>query len=110
MTIVAVIGEPGFEKVIAVGCYFLDQENNLAEVAYSVDKRWQGKGLSTIIQDKLAQTAREQGIRGLVAYTTPSNQGMIRLFNKLPCRVKSSYDGEVLTLTARFDQPQAGEV
>jgi acyl-CoA hydrolase/RimJ/RimL family protein N-acetyltransferase len=105
MTIVAVIGDPGFEKVIAVGCYFLEPAHNMAEVAYSVDKEWQGKGISTIIQGKLTRTALEQGISGLVAYTIPSNQGMIKLFKKLPYRVRSAYDGEVLTLKARFDEP-----
>jgi hypothetical protein len=33
MSIVAVTGSPGFEKVIAVGCYFLDPASNMAEVA-----------------------------------------------------------------------------
>jgi acyl-CoA hydrolase/RimJ/RimL family protein N-acetyltransferase len=106
MTIVAVIGDPGFEKIIAVGCYFLDPANNMAEVAYSVDKQWRGKGISTIIQDKLVQTAREKGISGVVAYTIPGNKGMIRLFGKLPYKVRSSYDGEVLKLSAAFDEPK----
>jgi acyl-CoA hydrolase/GNAT superfamily N-acetyltransferase len=106
MTIVAVIGDPGYEKVIAVGGYFLEPASNLAEVAYSVDKQWQGKGISTLIQEKLSQTAREQGIRGLVAYTDPANRPMIKLFNKLPYLVKSSYDGEIIALSARFDEPK----
>jgi RimJ/RimL family protein N-acetyltransferase len=104
MTIVAVTGDPGFEKVIAVGGYFLESGSNMAEVAYSVDKQWQGKGVSTIIQEKLAKMAREQGFSGLVAYTIPNNKRMVQLFNKLPYRVNSSCDGEVLTLKARFDE------
>ncbi len=109
MTIVAVIGDPGFEEIIAVGCYFLDPASNMAEVAYSVNKEWQGQGLSTIIHEKLAETAREQGIQGLVAYTTPNNRRMIRLFKKLPYKVRSSFDGEVLTLKLRFDEPETEE-
>ena len=31
---------------------------------------------------------------------------MIKLFNKLPYRVKSSYDGEIIALSARFDEPK----
>lgn len=104
MTIVAVTGDPGFERVIAVGGYFQESGSNMAETAYSVDKQWQGKGLSTIIQEKLAKMAREQGFGGLVAYTVPNNKGMVRLFNKLPYRVDSRCDGEVLTLRARFDE------
>jgi acyl-CoA hydrolase/RimJ/RimL family protein N-acetyltransferase len=108
MTIVAVIGDPGFEKVIAIGCYFLEPAGNMAEVAYSVDKQWQGKGISTIIQEKLERTAREQGINGMVAYVIPGNNGMTKLFKKLPYQVRTSRDDKVLTLSARFDEPLSG--
>jgi GNAT superfamily N-acetyltransferase len=112
MSIVAVIGNPGFEKVIAVGCYFVDPATNLAEVAYSVDRAWQGKGISTILQEKLVQAAVEHHISGLVAYTTPSNRSMIDLFYKLPYQIQTSCYGDVLTLKARFDQikePEAAD-
>ena len=109
MTVVAVIGDLGFEKIIGVGCYFLDPANNMAEVAYTVQKRWQGMGISSVIQEKLARSAIEQSISGFVAYTVPSNQGMIKLFKKLPYQVKTSYDGDVLTLTARFDEPNPAD-
>ncbi len=105
LTMVAVVGEPGFEKIIAVGGYFLDPAKNLAEVAFSTLRQWQGKGLNTVIIQKLAQAARENGISGLVAYTAPGNQGMISLFQKLPYKIRTSFDGEFLTLTCRFDEP-----
>jgi acyl-CoA hydrolase len=34
LTIVAVVGEPGYERVLAVGEYYMDQESNLAEIAF----------------------------------------------------------------------------
>ena len=53
MTLVAVVGEPGFEKVIAVANYFLEPASNMAEVAFSVAREWQHKkGISTILQRK----------------------------------------------------------
>ncbi|SPD73285.1 GCN5-related N-acetyltransferase [uncultured Desulfobacterium sp.] len=105
MTIIAVIGEPGFERVIAIGCYFLDEKTNMAEVAYSVDKQWQGKGISTVIQEKLAAFAREHGIGGLIAYTSTGNRAMVRLFQKLPYKIIKKYDGEMFTLITRFEKP-----
>lgn len=108
LTIVAVVGEPGFEKVVSVGGYVLDPARNLAEVAFSTAKQWQGKGLGTAILRKLAAAARDNGIAGLVGYTQPDNQPMVRLFQKLPYPVQSSYDGEVLTLVCRFDQEPTG--
>ena len=105
LTIVAVVGDPGFEKIIAVGGYFLDQAKNLAEVAFSTLREWQGFGLNTEIIKKLAHAARENGISGLDAYTAPGNQGMIKLFRKLPYKTRTSFDGEFLKLTCRFDEP-----
>ncbi|MFH1057703.1 MAG: GNAT family N-acetyltransferase [Pseudomonadota bacterium] len=105
LTMVAVAGEPGYERIIAVGSYLLDESKNLAEVAFSVTKDWQGRGLSSMILRKLSEAARENGILGLVAYTSPQNQNMIRLFNHLPYRVRTNFDGDMMVLVARFDEP-----
>ena len=57
---------------------------------------------------KLAQAAREHGISGLVAYTAPHNQGMIKLFKKLPYKIKTAFDGEALSLSCRFEDLSNG--
>lgn len=104
LTLVALIGEFGFGQVIAVGESMLMYKTNMAEVAFSVNRKFQGKGLSRIILRKLADAARENGIAGLTAYTAPHNRAMIKLFKTLPYKVHSSYDGEGVTLTCRFDE------
>jgi GNAT superfamily N-acetyltransferase len=104
LTILAVVGEFGFGKVVAVGEYLLDKATNMAEVAFSVSKGWQGKRLGKIIMRKLSEAARENGIAGLIAYTLPGNQGMIRLFKTLPYKTKIFYDGDVIELSCRFDE------
>ena len=103
LTLVAVVGEVGFGKVIGVGEYLLLLDNNMAEVAFSVSGEYRGKGLGKIFLKKLAQAAHENGISGLVAYTSPSNKAMIRLFKTLPYKVKTTFDGEALSLRCRFD-------
>lgn len=105
LTLVAVVGEEGFETAIAVGGYFLDESDNTAEVAFSVDRRWRGKGLGSVILAKLADAARENGCRGLMAYTNPSNQGMIKLFKKMPYKIHTAFDDGMLVLRANFDEP-----
>ena len=104
LTLVAVVGEFGFGRVIAVGECMLLLNSNMAEVAFSVNRKYQGKGLGKLILGKLSDAARENGISGLLAYTSPSNQGMIGLFKTLPYKVKTSFDGEGITLTCRFDE------
>ena len=105
LTLLAVVGEFGFGKVVAVGEYLLGSSRNIAEVAFSVSKEWQGRGLGKIIMRKLFEAARENGISGLVAYTLPRNQGMIKLFKGLPHKTTTEYDGEVVVLTCMFDSP-----
>ncbi|UCD91280.1 MAG: GNAT family N-acetyltransferase [Desulfobacterales bacterium] len=104
LTILAVVGEFGFGKVVAVGEYLLDKKTNMAEVAFSVSRAWQGKRLGKMIIKKLADAARESGISGLVAYTLPRNQGMIRLFKTLPYKVTTIYDGDVTELSCNFNK------
>jgi acyl-CoA hydrolase/GNAT superfamily N-acetyltransferase len=104
LTLLVVVGEIGFGKVVAVGEYLLDPAKNIAEVAFSVSKEWQGKGLGKIIMKKLSEAARENGISGLMAYTLPRNLGMIKLFKNLPYKTKTVYDGEVVELTCNFDE------
>lgn len=103
MTIVAVTGEFGFGKIIAMGGYVLDPHNNVAEVAFSVSKDWQKKGLAKKILKKLAEVARENGIKGLAAYTSMNNQSMIHLFKSLSCDVTTSHDDDLVCLHCMFD-------
>lgn len=104
LTIVAVVGEFGFGKVVGLGEYLLLMESNLAEVAFSVSRDYQGKGLGKLFIRKLARAARDNGISGLVAYTSPQNKAMIALFKTLPYKVKTSFDGDSLMLKCRFDE------
>ncbi len=102
LTIVAVEGEPGFERVLAVGEYYSNPETNLAEIAFSVEKSWQGRGLSSIVIRKLAEAAKVSNIIGFTAYTSKGNKRMIKLFHSLDYEVKISGKGDMIHLEALF--------
>ncbi len=106
LTVVVVIGEIGFGKVVGIGEYHLDEETNMAEIAFSVSKDWQRKGLGQILLKKLHEAARENGIAGFFAYTSPQNHGMISLFKWLPYKIKTNIDEGTLELICRFDEPE----
>jgi len=103
LTIVAVVGEFGFGKVIAMGEYLLNPSSNMAEVAFTVNKEYQGKGLGKLLMRKLAEAARENGLAGLFAYTAPQNRGMINLFKTLPYKIKTVFEDDMVLLSCRFD-------
>jgi acyl-CoA hydrolase len=102
LSIVAVTGEVGFEKIIGLGMYALEQ-GTVAEVAFSVSKEWQGKGIARVLLEKITEAARENGITALVAYTLSTNEGMIKLFNKLPYKVETTFENGTLVLRSNFE-------
>ncbi len=104
LTVVAVTGEFGFGKVIGMGAYLKGHSSNVAEVAFSVSKDWQGKGLAKILMEKLYHAAIDNGIEGFVAFTSPTNKGMINLFKTLPCKVNSGIEEDMFVLTGRFSE------
>ncbi|MDR3089032.1 MAG: GNAT family N-acetyltransferase [Desulfobulbaceae bacterium] len=107
LSLIALVGEPGFEKVVAIGEYLLDADNNLAEVAFSTSKDFQGKGLGKLLMAKLSEAARDNGIAGFVAFTAPTNKPMISLFKTLPYKTKTVFEEDMLKLSCRFDEVAA---
>lgn len=104
LTLVAVVGDFGFGRVVAVAESMKLENENMAEVAFSVSEDFQGKGLGSLFLKKLAAAARENGIAGLIAYTFPSNKAMINLFKTLPYKVNTVYEDGDLLLSCRFNE------
>jgi len=105
LTLVAVTGEVGFGKIVALGESTLVAGENMAEIAFSVDKNYQGKGLAKMILRKIAKSAKDHQIAGLIAYTSPYNQAMIKLFQSLPYHVELKEDDGEISMRCYFDQP-----
>jgi acyl-CoA hydrolase/RimJ/RimL family protein N-acetyltransferase len=105
LTILAITGEFGFGTVIGIGAYMIEPKKNIAEIAFSVAKPWQNKGIAQVILTKLHEAALANGIEGFTAYTAPGNRGMIKLFKKLPYKVHSVNEDGVVVLTCKFDEP-----
>jgi len=108
LTLLAIKGEFGFGSVVGIGAYMLEKPHNMAEVAFSVSREWQGKGVATVLIRKLAEAAKQKGIDGLVAYTDPTNQGMIRLFHRLPYTIHKKREDDIIVLSCRFDEADEG--
>jgi RimJ/RimL family protein N-acetyltransferase len=105
LTVLALVGEFGFGKVVGVGEYLLDPATNYAEIAFSISKPFQKKGLGWVLMRKLESAARGHGIAGFYAYTSAQNQGMIRLFKRLPYQATTAFEGDMVTLRCSFSAP-----
>jgi acyl-CoA hydrolase/GNAT superfamily N-acetyltransferase len=99
MALIATIGEPGSEEVVAVGRYLHDAANNTAEVAFVVRDDWQNRGLGKAIFGKLVEIGRERGIGKFFAEVLPENIPMLRVFHHSDCTVSTNTDGDVVHVT-----------
>ncbi len=104
LTLIAVVGDFGFGKVVGIAESMKIEDLNMTEVAFSISKEYQGKRLGSLFIKKLAAATRANGISGLLAYTLPTNRAMISLFKTLPYKVKTQYeDGDVI-LSCKFNE------
>ncbi|MBU0995338.1 MAG: GNAT family N-acetyltransferase [Proteobacteria bacterium] len=102
LTLIAITGAFGFGSVVGVGAYMRERNRNTAEVAFSVSSQWRGRGIASILLQKLAQAAKVNGLDGLMAYTELTNQAMKKLFQSLPDPVTVTREENILILRCNF--------
>lgn len=90
-------GEPGHPRLIATGEYAREApDSERAEVAFLVDDSVHGKGLGTLILERLALVAARYGITRFTALTMARNRAMISMFQSSGFRVNRRLEvGEV---------------
>ena len=90
-------GEPHNPRLLATGEYAREApDSERAEVAFLVDDAVQGKGLGTLILERLALVAARHGITRFTALTMARNRAMIGMFQSSGFRVNRRLDyGEV---------------
>ncbi len=67
-------------RVIGLGNFIGMGNNRLAEVAFMTEEAYQGKGISTLILERLAGLAAAQGYVDLEAEVLPDNRAMLGVF------------------------------
>lgn len=107
MALVAVVGPPGHEDIIAVGRYMTDAARTSAEFAFVVQDNWQRQGLGTLLFNRLAEIARDAGIRKFGADVLAENSGMLKIFHRSGLVVHTSTEGGVVRVEMAI--PEAGK-
>jgi acetyl coenzyme A synthetase (ADP forming)-like protein len=79
LIVTRVIG--GESRIIAVATYW-GQKDKTAEVALAVDDLFQGKGIGTLLLERLALLAVRNGFLQFTATTHASNQPMLEVFRR----------------------------
>ncbi|HWP66462.1 MAG TPA: GNAT family N-acetyltransferase [Candidatus Limnocylindria bacterium] len=107
--LVGTIRRDGGERIIGVARYVrTSQEPPRAEVAFTVDDAWQGKGLGTLLLEQLAVVARANGISEFEADVLGDNNRMLEVFAESGFRVERSLAGGVIHV--RFPTAETEEL
>lgn len=105
MAFVAATGDIGLERIIGVGRYAVSEEGeDLVEVAYTIHEAYQGRGLGSLLQERLEGYAERKGFAGATAYLFEGNRAMLRTFAKGGPYKREASDGGVIRIVRRFDR------
>jgi acyl-CoA hydrolase/RimJ/RimL family protein N-acetyltransferase len=107
MSIVGLLGPPGEGRIIAEGRYIMLHDRPVADVAFVVDEKYQGKGIATFLFQMLIGIARDHGIQGFRADVLATNKAMMKVFEKSPFSVKAVLDSGVYQLEMPFSDKAA---
>ena len=92
----------GALRPIAVGSYF-KIDATCAEAAFAVDDHFQGKGLGTVLLDRLAALAAAHGFTRFEAVTLSDNAAMLDVFRASGFEIHSANDHGCVTVQLSLD-------
>lgn len=82
-------------QIIGVGSYFAESDAS-AEVAFTVDDAFHGRGIATGLLERLARYGREQNFEYFSASVLPENQEMLDVFRDSGFETHSTTDAGVV--------------
>lgn len=107
VALVAVVGPPEAQEMIATARYFTDPSKTEAELAFAVHDTWQRKGLGTILFNRLLEIARSRGIERLVADVLLENSGMLKIFHRSGLKIQTTTDAGVVHVEMQVPEAAA---
>ncbi len=96
MALIAVVGGPGEEEVVAVGRYMTDAAKSSAEMAFVVRDDFQRKGLGTCLFRRLVEIGQMNGLRKFSADVLAENVGMLKIFHRSGMNVETTTEEGVV--------------
>jgi acyl-CoA hydrolase/GNAT superfamily N-acetyltransferase len=104
ISIVALVGPPEEEHIIAEARFFKDRNRPYGDIAFIVDEDYQGLGIATFFYSMLVRVAKERGLKGFTADVLGSNKTMMKVFEKGGLPVKATISEGVYELTIPFEE------
>lgn len=84
-------------------------QQDVAEVAFIITDKWQGKGIATALLHRLAAYARRRGITSLIAVTMSGNARMFEVLRHAGYPLALRHDADEVTVRLDITEPTRGE-
>ncbi len=97
------------EEIVGSAHFVRVPGSDRAEAAVVVRDDRQGEGIGTHLLRRLADLAREQGIRVLYAYVQPDNERVLRLVRKARYPLQTTFEHGVMRVDVRVAPQDQGE-
>ncbi len=104
ISLVALVGPPEQEHIIAEARFVKDSRRPYADVAFVVEEKYQGIGIATYLYESLIRIAKERGLHGFTADVLASNKAMLKVFEKGRYPVKMALSQGAYELTIPFEE------
>jgi RimJ/RimL family protein N-acetyltransferase len=105
--VVTIPDDGGDETIIGAGRYVMYHPPNAqrsAEIAFTVEEDFQGRGIASRILRHLIQIAREKGVSQFEAEVLAENRSMLAVFSRSGLPVKQSLEGGTLHITLSLSE------
>lgn len=93
LCLLAIVGQEENSRVVGIGNYVGIGVGGKGEVAFLVDDAYQGRGISTLLLERLAGIAAGYGFVGFEAEVMYENQAMINVFRDSGFEVVQAVEG-----------------
>lgn len=90
------------EEILAVARYDVDPATNLADIAFVVRDEWQGRGIATLLMQRMCEIASRRGLRGFTADVLADNRPMLSVFQRSGLAIRSKREGNTVHLVLEF--------
>jgi len=101
-SIVALVGPPEAERIIAEARFVKDRSRPYADVAFVVDEQYQGLGIASHMLSMLTRVAKERGLQGFMADVLASNKAMLKVFERSGLPIRATLASGVYEMTMPF--------
>ncbi|MFZ3063439.1 MAG: GNAT family N-acetyltransferase [Actinomycetota bacterium] len=103
---VATRGEGEEERIVAVGSYDAVPDMKSAEVAFVVEESFQGRGVGTVLLEKLAETAGKYRIKRFIGRVLPENTRMLELFDESGFKIAKELSEGVYDISINLEEQE----